>query len=221
MAKKKQTILINNGKIEEPFASAPTRLPRYGFYITRGDTVKLVDGYENFYALYAAKRFLDTLINGRETLWIKEDTLYIIDPENAPANDITVRGANTKDIEDAMEYEPTPDETEWVVPEPYASRWQMWAGIIKQVPDLPDLPSAPKSNRSEGSTAKARTKAPKVSREGLTSLADVCASLNVEPRDARAILRKASFPKPDAGWAWPNDHADIEKVTALIKGGKK
>ena len=58
-----------------------------------------------------------------------------------------------------------------------------------------------------------KTKAPR--KAGLTTLAEICTTLKIDPREARAALRDTKTPKPEHGsWAWPTakDAPDIESI---------
>lgn len=79
--------------------------------------------------------------------------------------------------------------------------------------------AAVKENRDFAKKDKAEKK-PRASKDGLTTLAEICTTLKIDPRDARAALRAAKIDKPDAGWAWANAKAapDIE---AIVKKWRK
>lgn len=68
------------------------------------------------------------------------------------------------------------------------------------------------------------TRTPKPADGDSVSLAAICASLKIDPKEARGALRKASYPKPSNGWQWPKEQK--EKVSkdvnaAVMKARKK
>lgn len=76
--------------------------------------------------------------------------------------------------------------------------------------------NAPKQVRIVESIAK-KDVSPRVSRDGLITIADLAKEFDMIPREARAILRHHKFPKPAQGWAFTT--ADCEAVRALLKAG--
>lgn len=79
-------------------------------------------------------------------------------------------------------------------------------------PDAPTKPAkkastAPKTKKSAAPAERATIN------PGKTSLASICAELNVHPKSARAILRR-HMTKPDSGWTFDANAA--KKVRALL-----
>lgn len=56
---------------------------------------------------------------------------------------------------------------------------------------------------------------PRAPRDGLVSVAEVADQLGVEPRIARAALRRMKLEKPSAGWAWPA--AEIPSIVERVR----
>lgn len=101
-------------------------------------------------------------------------------------------------LEDILDHELSDLEDEWTLPEPHPNN------IARFLNDKP----APKIER----------KAPPPPR-GEVTIAVICEQLEIEPRIARAILRKKKIPKPASGWSWSEEEADdIAKV--IMKGLK-
>lgn len=57
-------------------------------------------------------------------------------------------------------------------------------------------------------------KTPRASRDGLVSVQDIAASVEMTAKGARAALRAAKEPKPAHGWAFAS--ADVERIKAII-----
>lgn len=49
-----------------------------------------------------------------------------------------------------------------------------------------------------------------------TTLAQICSTLSIEPRNARQLLRKLKIDKPAAGWQWDDPTAILEKLRAAL-----
>jgi hypothetical protein len=187
--------------LKEPFPISPFKAypSRFGF------TIQNVQGnylFKNFHAEYAAKHFLDKLLEGKTFKWINRRLIHCDDG-------MTIKGENDTDLEIILDYEFKGKEAQWVIPEPYMSYALKLSGKIafKQVPQ--DEPSTPREP-----TVKREPK-PSIERpDGLTPLSDIADELGIDPRDARQILRKHSE-KPTWGWAWPSDA--IDKVRQILK----
>jgi hypothetical protein len=220
------TQLMLNSRIEvmtalkPAFPSSPQRPPEHTVYFTRGDIRIVIP----FGATYSAKKFIASALDDEpEAKWKDEFTLK--------AGDITIRCE--PGLEHIMEYKLTPQERAWQLPSPYTG----YADIIRtgKSHKIPPSPAPSGIQYQKGGTlpgdTKTKTKAksstpqekssrePRQSRDGLTSIADICATLKIEPRVARAILRKSNTPKPPHGWAW--DAKAAASITALIKKGLK
>lgn len=192
--------------LERPFPSAPKVPPKFVIAVTRQSHYNT----EAFVAMYAAHIFVLAVINEREYKWLNEKELKI--------DDTTIKG---DELEDIIEYKLKPAEREWELPEPYLSRAHFLATGERHTPALPANPIlTPKQTRAaervilEGKSPRAPA-APRADRTGLVSIQDICATLKIEPRIARAALRKLNTPKPDVGWAW--SPAEAKKIEALIK----
>lgn len=66
----------------------------------------------------------------------------------------------------------------------------------------------------------AKPKKARASRDGLMSIGDIAKSLDMNPKEARGILRSVKFAKPACGWAFPADQVETVKK-ALQDGAKK
>lgn len=68
-------------------------------------------------------------------------------------------------------------------------------------------------------TKRASSPARKERPAGLQSIGEIAASINLDPREARSILRSTKTPKPAEGWAWPT--AEIESIVKLLNKHRK
>jgi hypothetical protein len=62
---------------------------------------------------------------------------------------------------------------------------------------------------------------PKVDKSGLVSANEIAAELKVEGREVRGVLRSLGLTKPDVGWAWPKDSAELKDARKKIEEGLK
>lgn len=175
------------------FPSSPARPPKYDvtFQSPRGFSVHC------FCTLEATRTLIDKVVDAYSIKWLSSTEFM--------AGDISVRSHH---LEDIMESTGTVS-----LPYPYPR-------FISDIRG--DRPaSSPTTSLTyqdpPASTPRAKAQAPRASRTGLTTIADICAELKIEPRIARGILRKAKIDKPAEGWAW-SDPAPIAK---LIKDNMK
>lgn len=67
-----------------------------------------------------------------------------------------------------------------------------------------------------------RERAPRASRDGLTTLTSICAEQGVEAGDVRAALRGMKIEKPASGWAWDGPVPDyVAKAIKVAKEKRK
>lgn len=185
------------------FPSAPTRIGAFVLYIKRdGQFVSA----QNFCAEYSAQKFLDLLIEGEE-IKLETDTLI-------KAGKLTIKCSQLKKIRD---HELTATEAEWELPVPFPNTaMRIKLGETFEPPEPPPL-SEPSSPSPKSKTPKKERK-PRTSRDGLISIAQIAEEMSITSREARGILRKREFPKPEAGWAWTEGLEVNQVKTALAKG---
>lgn len=190
-------------KLTPPFPSAPSRPPKYSFGFHRGD--KLVR-LEAFGAAYSALAYIQAVIGDNEIRWRGDDAFHVEDLG------ITVKGNG---LEEVMEYTPTKAEADFVLPEPYASdAASIASGETRRKLAPPKKVSEEEHNESSRKGTK-RTPPRAPVPDGFISLAAICADIGMEPRDARAILRKKAT-KSEHGWAWPT--AEAKKIKSMLSG---
>lgn len=194
---------IEKNGLETPFAAALYGAPsRYGFYVTREDGMFC---FHNFHATYAAKKFVDMLINGHDIRWINKQEIIT-------SHGTRIRGEYHTDLEKVIEYEYRGQEKTFTFPEPYQTMFERFARLARAAPPPPPTIAQAREQRKE----KRASAPPQARPDGLTSLAEICAELGIDPRDARQALRKSNTPKPDWGWAWPAK--DVPAIERVLKG---
>jgi len=197
----------------------------YGYYVNYHGRLN----FHRFAALYAAKKFLEIVIDGDDYTWDTFSPAKGVPsvPVLVTSRGLTIRGYG---LEEALEHEYTKEEE--------AFRFDaLDEGLYARIPhdgpqgtprgtqDTPPTVVAPedsaKASRREAKAPRAPS-APRPTKvkvvEGLTTIAQIAADLGMEPRVARGILRDNNTPKPASGnWAW----ADPTPIIALLKGAKK
>lgn len=182
--------------LEPPWPSAPRRNARYVIHCFNH-----LNGRRyivNSYACYAIKKVVDQLLDGQEY-------------ERSPLNKHTICfgeiDIKSEQIDEILDHEYTVAEEAFELPAPYPNDIARFLhGVVATATSKTPV-AAPKGPRQ------------KIDRTGKTSIQDLCAEIGVEPRDARAALRKAKIEKPPGGWLFtPEQIDDIKKI---IKGAKK
>lgn len=197
--------------LAEPFSSAPFRGADYQFYCEGGP-----GGKEAFYhimacAPYAAKKFLDAVMQGAEYRWVDE--------YGHMQQAIRLHGSNMRitgpTLEKVLKHEYTEDEARWEIGEPMLSEIKRFLDptyrSFKVVEGGGGKVEKPKREKKE--------RKPRPSRDGLVSVADIAKEMEINPREARGALRAMKAEKPAEGWAWPKDK--VEEIKKIIKKGLK
>jgi len=191
---------------------------RFGFYCYNADDRFM---FINFHSAYAAKAFLDMIIDGAEYKWLRNNELLT-------EKGMRIRGEQSDDLERAIEHKLTPTEREWDVPDPLFTTVRQFIGrrvvvddnVIKDPHEAVKVEQvtrtrAPKKERvPKPRDAVAKAKAKVKSGEHIT-ISEICEELGHPPRVCRAILRELKVPKPDHGWAWSKSEA--EKIRSRLK----
>lgn len=197
----------------------------YGFYVTYRDRLC----FYRFAALYAAKRFLEIVIDNDKYTWQTWAPARGIKPEPllVTSRGVKIRGYG---LEDALEYAPTKEEAAFRfdaidegtyanIPrdEPHSLLGLQSTTPLAHVPA--ELVKTPRHAPSSPKSTSSRTpKASKVA--GMITIGEIAQNLSIEPRVARGILRDTKTPKPASGnWAWST--SDAEVIITLLKGATK
>lgn len=206
--------------LREPFPSSPTKPPKYAVYGTYPHDAE--PGQSRvvvvpFLATYAAKRFVEALLQGGSFKWLAADKQL---GRNVPDTVVGENGVRVRCdlLEEIIEYEYTEGEAQWELPDETRRHADM---VRREVRDEPEgLPTEgggedrPKKPKKEPKPEKV-----KVDKSGLVTVGDIAEQMGIEARDARAALRKKKVEKPDVGWAWAPDK--VEDIKKVIKSGLK
>lgn len=191
-------------KLEEHAPSPPKRPAKYSMSFTRRNNFL---GSHSWAATYAAKHFFDAIFGDAKLKWL--DDFTVTDPDT----ELTCKCE--PNLEEIIEHKFTKAEREWMLPTPYKEyahfiRTGEKSRHVKVDATSNDdrTPSNPRSTTGGNRRA--------VNKEGLTSLADLCAEIGIEPREARQTLRK-KFTKPDAGWYF--NEQQVEEVKKILGKG--
>lgn len=201
--------------MEQPYPSSPSVPPKYCLYMRyphdapEGEARLLI---VNFYGTYAAKKTLEAVIGDDEYKWKMSNKSTML--RGNPDTIITSRGVKIREpsaLDEIIEYEYTREEEAWEVP---PEKLRTIRSFLRPYPDEA-IPSENGKHEEEPLRRDRAERTPRPSREGLVNISEICERLRLEPRNARAILRKAQIAKPEQGWAWPADEA--AKIEAEIK----
>lgn len=188
-----------SGSDETAYPSSPMRPPTINLWIKFDEDFARLQ-IHTFCARWAALKSLQVVLKDREYSDADDMGWHETD-------DGTIRFRLSGDVEGLLDEN---IETDWMPPQPHLNDLLRAGGsqVVRHDTSTPDAdkPNRVKKVRKPG--------APPINRDGLVSLADICAELKIEPRDARKTLRN-KVEKPDAGWAWPA--AEAAKVKAILK----
>lgn len=208
----------NHKTLPPPFPSSPQRPPRFGLYLK-------VDGelssYRNFCEAYAIKHFLLELFEGRDVDFSDKFTMVTVD-EALPVIEASTRGyGDPHGLKPVWDYKMSTAEQAWTLPLPYSYNiiaLRTGQNILTQDPKPePKTPSSRSQDPKPKKQRVTRTSKKRPSRDGLLTLADIISNYKINdmtPADARKILRLSKTPKPDAGWAWPED--EVQSIVDLL-----
>lgn len=202
--------------LREPFPSSPTKPPKYAVYGTYphdaepGKSRLLVIP---FLATYAAKHFVETLLQNGGFKW-KSPTIIVGD------NGVKVK---SDQLEEIMEYEYVGAEASWELPARMVQQADMIRREYREDSERPDPTGAEDEDAPERPSKKPKREPKpekvKIDKSGLVSVGEIAEQMGIEARDARAALRKQKIEKPDGGWLWKPDKVD--DIKKIIKAGLK
>lgn len=168
-----------------------------------GNLIILVFGH-----VFAAKKMVDILVDEETFKW------------KTPLSIETERGIiiKSEQLEEIIEYEYRNEaEEEFMFPSPLDKNLSRFMLSTQEIADLKALKA---TVNTDGVTTRVKREkkesTPRPSKEGMTTIQDLCKELGIEPTNARAALRKGQFQKPPQGWAW-SDKAEVNRVREYIK----
>lgn len=217
MGRRKQRVkedtgeVVKRSRLPEPFPSSPIRPPRFVLYCTNHENERQY--IVNAYSLYAARKLFDTLVGENE---IEPSPL---DPDRTMTfGDIDIKSDQMDQI---LAHVYTKDEEEWVLPSPYPGDIDAFLHGRRMSKRL-DGEEGPKRVNGTGDNPQQvkREAKPKIDRTGKITVQQLAEEIGIDPRDARAALRKAKIEKPAGGWlgdeAWAKDIKEV-----LVKAKKE
>jgi hypothetical protein len=209
VGKRKQTRskdeVKTSGALEPAWSSSPTRNPRYVLYCTNHENERQY--VVNTYSLYAARKIFDALVGESE---VEPSPL---DPDRTMTfGDIDIKSDQMDDI---LAHVYTPDEEAWALPTPYPGDIEAFLTGRRMSKALAgeERTAAPKAERVKAAPRE------KIDRTGKITVQQLAEEIGIDPRDARAALRKAGTVKPDGGWM--GDEAWAKGIRTILQAAKK
>lgn len=181
-----------------PIALSDNVVSRFGFYCTT-DTGRFC--FHNFHSEYAARHFLDLVIDERTYKWLNDDEIEL-------SNGTRIRGERPRQLDRILRYQMNEREQLWEPPIPDRYYWLSFArGKAISIDGSSEPVKAPRAPRAPmPDELKVHRKKLKAKSGQYITVADIAKELNVSPRDCRQALRQLKVAKPDHGWAWaPSD----------------
>lgn len=160
--------------------------PRWGFSSSKNGKLDVCV----FYARFAAKKFLDLMIEEDEVEWLNDNTLRT-------TMDITLRGDKLKEI---FSHKLTYNENRY---HKLSEDSERRTAIIRSDDYAkPFVAGESLSHRKRSS------------RKGMTLIKVIAEELGITPREARGILRE-HMKKPEQGWAWRTTE-EVTKIKNIL-----
>ena len=192
-----------------PIPLSKSIISNFGFYCWRRDGGFC---FHNFHSAYAAKWFVDYIVNDQDFDWLDDNT---IETENG----YRIRGERDS-LERVVEYKyKTPEEREWKPCVGHMQYYETFTGRRARINDVEKPVEAPKKERKPrkpmDEEVKVKIKKAKIKTGDYITISQICEELGHVPRVCRQILRDLKVEKPAHGWAWPpSDAAEIKKRIA-------
>jgi hypothetical protein len=162
--------------------------PRFGFKSTKYGKLDVCV----FYAKFAAKMFLDLMIEDDDVEWLDDNTIRT-------SQDVIIISQQLRKIYDhKVTYD---QERYYKLDESHQSRALIIRSDDQAKAFIP----------GEDPTSRRRT-----SRKGMFLMKTIAEELGITPREARGILR-TKMKKPQHGWAWRTAE-EVQKIKSILKG---
>lgn len=194
--------------------SCPARLPVDHFYFTIRDednqTIKFFT--QSFGAEYAAHYWITSIMEhpARQN-WKSTNTLILIASNGYT---LTVKGS---DLEAAIEYKPTKEESQWTPPEPELTSLRRLENF--ETTSSPTTYSPPEEQKPTKPTVAPRHRSQKPSPKGTITVAALCAEYQIQPNKGRQLLRKAKIKKPSIGWTFKETDPALIMIREVLSKG--
>ena len=186
-----------------PTPLSKSLVSNFGFYCWRRDGGFC---FHNFHSAYAAKWFLDYVVNDQDYDWLDDNT---IETENG----YKIRGERDS-LERIVEYKyKSPEEREWQPGIGHMQYYETFTGRRARINDVEKPVEKPGKVRKERKPipedVRVQRKKAKVKAGEYVTISEICEGFGRPPRDCRASLRAMKIEKPAVGWAWPPSEAEI------------
>ena len=205
--------------LKHAFPSSPQRPPLLGLSFRHPDN----DAFQHvaFASLYAAKHFLDAILDNTSFKWVSDDEIEVHKPHYFTIKCDGIEAG----LDTVFEYKFTNEELNWELPDNYRRMASQIRGnsapTLQKAPETASQPEKRVLAKPEPKPARPKqpVASPKPSAEGLTTIGDVAASYGFDAKQARGIMRKAGIDKPASGrWEWASVPASVHKA---FKDAKK
>ena len=202
-----------NPHLEEAWSSSPVRPPRFVLYCVNHENDRR--WVVNSYACYAIRKIFDALVGDNE---IEPSPL---DEKTVTFGEIDIKSDQLQAI---LDYQYTKAEEAWELPVPYPDNISRFLTGARMGREFDRAPGEPKPERVKKEKAPPKER---IDRTGMVTVQTLAEEAGIDPRDARAALRKAKIDKPTGGWlgdeAWAKTIRPVLKaaVIELKKKGKK
>lgn len=196
--------------LEQAFPSSPTLPPKWGIKIHGR---KRQTWHFAFVGLYAARHFLDQILDTTPHKWVNHEEIELDEPN------YTITCEQPNGLDKIMSHTLSAEEAAYRLPQPYPQQINQMLGRSYFAAGEPE--PSPKGSTPEKATKRAKprsrpeTAGKKHQTEGLIALD----ALTNDPKKARNLLRAANYPKPQSGkWLFTAEEAEAaKKVLARAK----
>lgn len=187
---KRGTDALNFEQYMMAASAGPLNAPRWGFTSSKNGKADTCV----FYAVFAAKIYLDQMIADDEVSWDGDAIIT--------SSDVLIEANPGCDLEDIYSHRLTYDEKRYF---PLNDDW------LKRVKSIRSDSFARPFVAGETVKNKLRT-----SRKGMVKMKEIAEDLDMDPKTARGILREL-MDKPDHGWAWRTAE-EVNHIKNLLLG---
>jgi len=154
-----------------------------------------------------ARQFLEILWNADPWAW-ESKRMVPSSPQLMTACGVRIRAET---LEEIVAYELRKDDPELGAEEARRARQ-----IMTALPDPEEVHEAVEAERAE---RKARRERPKIDREGKVTISQIAEELEMDPKEARGILRALKIQKPLGGWLF--DPTEVDSVKEKLVAHRK
>jgi hypothetical protein len=203
-----QTIKRPRG-LEEAWSSSPTRNPRYVLYCTNHESGRQY--VVNSYGLYAIRKIFDAIVGENEV-----EPSHLDPDRTMTFGDIDIRSEQMQAI---LDHQYSKAEEEWELQAPYPEQID---NFLHGGPMSKELEHRDPSGNVVKPERKVREPKPvkeRIDRSAFITVQQLAEEAGIDPRDARAALRKAKVEKPAGGWL--GDETWAKEIRVILKAAAK